>query len=135
MGCALRSHALFVLSRLELTGTLVSWGDQRKQDKIINIGIGEKPLFEAGWPPRYYYCGILSLVLEVGERSQPLCKLLREGEICWIEHKLIDPAFDTYVIDHRYTVAHHGHFESVRAKIDGHRRKRKLKLTPQQVLN
>ena len=103
-----------------------SWGEQRHEDKLNKYWHKVKePIFIGGWPPHYFYHGILSLVLEVGDRSLPLCKLLREGEICWIEHKLMDPSFETYVIDHKYTVAHHGNFESVRAKIDGGTRRGK----------
>ena len=118
-------HSLYFHAPNWTVSRFGSWGNQRKEDKINKYWHRVKePIFEGGWPPRYYYHGILSLVLEVGKRSAPLCKLLREGEICWIEHKLMDPSFETYVIDHRYTVAHHGDFESVRAKIDGSRRGR-----------
>jgi len=61
-------------------------------------------------------------VFEVGKRTQPLCDIMEEGEVCWTEIYLSTPGLECYLINHDFAVMHHGNFTSDRAKIDGSRR-------------
>lgn len=105
------------------------WGDQRKEDMINKYWHRvSQPLFIPGWPPQYFYHGILAVLVEVGSRTQPLCDLFATKPVCWIEGVLGAPELEAYCIDYAYTIGHHGDFKSVRGKIDGEGgRKRKRK--------
>ncbi len=62
-----------------------SWGEQRTEDKINEYWHRvSQPLFVNTWPPQYFYHGILALLIEVGPRTQPLCDLMTNGEVCWV---------------------------------------------------
>lgn len=110
------------------------WGEQRKEDMINKYWHRvSQPLYIPGWPPTYYYHGILAVLIEVGARTQPLCDIFATKPVCWIEGVLGAAELDAYCIDYAYTVGHHGTFASVRGKIDGEggRLKRRRKLLTQ----